>query len=96
MFRALEKTEFSSPGLRKQLDGRTIYLSRLLKPQNGLLLLSDFGEARIGPGPHDTDIMPAMYRAPEVLLRIQWSYQVDIWSVGLTVRERQEPCFFPL
>ena len=29
--------------------------------------------------------MPIMYRAPETLLYIQWSFPVDIWSVGLTV-----------
>ncbi|KAL2203243.1 hypothetical protein CC79DRAFT_1373390 [Sarocladium strictum] len=28
--------------------------------------------------------MPIMYRAPETLLYIQWSYPIDIWSVGLT------------
>ncbi|KIH86313.1 protein kinase domain-containing protein [Sporothrix brasiliensis 5110] len=55
-----------------------------MKPKVGPLLLSDFGEARLGPGPHAGDIMPIMYRAPETLLHIQWSYPVDIWSVGLT------------
>ena len=49
------------------------------------MLLSDFGEARIGPGPHAGDIMPLEYRAPETLLYVGWSYPVDIWSVGLTV-----------
>ncbi|KAG9252510.1 protein kinase [Emericellopsis atlantica] len=84
MFQKLEDNEFASPVPRKQCDGRTIYLSRLMKPKAGPLLLSDFGEARLGPGPHAGDIMPIMYRAPETLLRIQWSYPVDIWSVGLT------------
>ncbi|CRK42799.1 hypothetical protein BN1723_005422 [Verticillium longisporum] len=39
----------------------------------------------IGPGPHTGDIMPIMYRAPETLLHMPWSYPVDIWSVGLTL-----------
>ena len=47
--------------------------------------LTDFGEARIGPGPHGGDIMPVEYRAPEILHCMGWSYPVDIWSVGLTV-----------
>ena len=81
----LEEDEISKPVARKQLPDRTIYLSRLLKPEVGPLLLSDFGETRLGPGPHAGDIMPIKYRAPETLLRIQWSYPVDIWSVGLTV-----------
>lgn len=49
------------------------------------MLLSDFGEARIGPGPHAGDIMPLECRAPETLLYVGWSYPVDIWIVGLTV-----------
>lgn len=56
-----------------------------MKPKVGPLLLSDFGEVRLGAGPHAGDIMPIMYRAPETLLYVQWSYPVDIWSVGLTV-----------
>ncbi|KAF4469567.1 kinase domain-containing [Fusarium albosuccineum] len=84
LFKKLEDNEFSSPVPRKQLEDRVIYLSRLMKPKVGPLLLSDFGEVRLGPGPHAGDIMPIMYRAPETLLLIQWSYAVDIWSVGLT------------
>ena len=84
-FEKLEKAEMSNPVARKQLPDRTIYLSRIMKPKVGPLLLSDFGETKLGPGPHAGDIMPIMYRAPETLLHIQWSYPVDIWSVGLTV-----------
>ncbi|CAK7221889.1 hypothetical protein SCUCBS95973_004654 [Sporothrix curviconia] len=84
VFQQLEEAEFKSPVPRKQLGDRTIYLSRLMRPQVGPLLLSDFGETCLGPGPHAGDIMPIMYRAPETLLHIQWSYAVDIWSVGLT------------
>ncbi|GAB1316321.1 hypothetical protein MFIFM68171_06531 [Madurella fahalii] len=84
LFKALEDNEFSNPVPRKELSDRTIYFSRLMKPAVGPLLLSDFGEARLGPGPHAGDIMPLMYRAPETLLWIQWSYPVDIWGVGLT------------
>ncbi|KAI1132537.1 kinase-like domain-containing protein [Nemania abortiva] len=83
-FKKLEDDEFSNPVPRKEFPDRTIYFSRLMKPQVGPLLLSDFGEVRLGPGPHAGDIMPIMYRAPETILQIQWSYPVDIWSVGLT------------
>ncbi|KAL9949920.1 hypothetical protein ACHAQF_000171 [Verticillium nonalfalfae] len=84
MFQKLEDDEFARPVARKPYEDRTIYLSRLMKPKVGPLLLSDFGETRIGPGPHTGDIMPIMYRAPETLLHMPWSYPVDIWSVGLT------------
>ncbi|KAI1908253.1 hypothetical protein LOZ12_005457 [Ophidiomyces ophidiicola] len=85
LMQKLEKTEFSAPVRRKPISPtRTIYLSRLVRPDVGPMLLSDFGEARIGPGPHSGDIMPLEYRAPETLFCIDWNYPVDIWSVGLT------------
>ncbi|GCB17533.1 abhydrolase domain-containing protein C22H12.03 [Aspergillus awamori] len=68
---ALEHRELVSPVPRKPVSPtRTIYLSRLMRPQVGPMLLSDFGETRIGPGPHGGDIMPLEYRAPEILLHI--------------------------
>jgi serine/threonine protein kinase len=50
--------------------------------------LCDFGHARICP---DSElqtglIMPAQYRAPEVLLDMQWDFAVDLWSIGMLVR----------
>ncbi|KAJ4326722.1 hypothetical protein N0V84_002838 [Fusarium piperis] len=84
--RPLEDLEFSSPVARKTVSpSRTIYLSRLMRPKPGPMLLSDFGEARSGPGTHAGDIMPIQYRAPEAIMCISWSYPVDIWSIGLTV-----------
>ncbi|RAL06582.1 kinase-like protein [Aspergillus homomorphus CBS 101889] len=92
LLKTLEDKEFSSPVPRKQVSPtRTVYLSRLMRPTEGPMLLSDFGEARIGQGPHGGDIMPLEYRAPETLLCIGWSYPVDIWSVGLTAWDLLEP-----
>ena len=86
LLRRLEEREFSLPVPRKPVSpNRTIYLSRLMRPEVGPMQLTDFGEARIGPGPHGGDIMPVEYRAPEILHCMGWSYPVDIWSVGLTV-----------
>ncbi|KAM3475592.1 hypothetical protein MY8738_007318 [Beauveria namnaoensis] len=83
--RPLEDRQFTSPVSRKKVAGdRTIYLSQLMRPKPGPMLLSDFGEACSGPGPHAGDIMPIQYRAPEVIMCLKWSYAVDIWSVGLT------------
>ncbi|KAB8202354.1 kinase-like domain-containing protein [Aspergillus parasiticus] len=85
IMQSLAEREFTSPVSRKAVSPtRTIYPSRLMRPREGPMLLSDFGEARIGPGPHGGHIMPLEYRAPETLLYIVWSYPVDIWSVGLT------------
>ncbi len=35
------------------------------------------------------DIQPYVYRAPEVILDIPWSYPMDIWNVGVMVRYHQ-------
>ncbi|KAE8316887.1 kinase-like domain-containing protein [Aspergillus transmontanensis] len=92
IMQSLAEREFTSPVSRKAVSPtRTIYPSRLMRPREGPMLLSDFGEARIGPGPHGGDIMPLEYRAPETLLYIGWSYPVDIWSVGLTAWDPLEP-----
>ena len=29
--------------------------------------------------------MPDIYRAPEVILDMDWDYKVDIWNVGMVV-----------
>ncbi|EFR03858.1 CMGC protein kinase [Nannizzia gypsea CBS 118893] len=91
ILRALEDAEFKAPTPRKLVsESRTIYFSRIRKPREGPMLLADFGEARIGSGPHAGDVMPLQYRAPEVLLYRGWSYPIDIWSVGLTAWDMLE------
>ena len=34
--------------------------------------------------------MPDLYRAPEVLLVLPWGYPVDMWSIGVMVRDELE------
>ena len=48
-------------------------------------MLCDFGEARRGDVENGDDIQPEVYRAPEVILEMKWSYSVDIWNVGVMV-----------
>lgn len=48
-------------------------------------ILCDLGEARIGKAKHRGDIMPGVYRAPEVILEMEWDSKVDIWAVGVMV-----------
>ncbi|OGM44085.1 hypothetical protein ABOM_007279 [Aspergillus bombycis] len=82
-FSNVEEAEIKQPSPRKILTcGREIYLSQLLIPGNGLPLLSDFSEARFGNEDHNDDIMPHVYRAPEVVLNMNWDCKVDIWSVA--------------
>jgi serine/threonine protein kinase len=60
-------------------------MSRPVPRTNGQLVLSDFGSARYGQETYSGDIMPAVYRAPEVILGMEWSSAVDIWSTGVMV-----------
>lgn len=82
-----EKAEIESPSPQKVYDDRIIYASRKLGlPKSyGHPVLCDFGEARRGDIENQDDIQPEVYRAPEVILEMKWSYSVDIWNVGVMV-----------
>lgn len=83
-----EKEEQEHPSWRKVVDNHIIYTSRELSlPQNDLWgqpVLCDLGEARIGSY-HEGNIQPDIYKAPEVLFDMPWSYSADIWNVGAMV-----------
>lgn len=63
-------------------------MSRPVPFTNGLPILCDLGEARIDKDMHNGDIMPDIYRAPEVILGMNWATKVDIWAVGVMVGTR--------
>lgn len=73
------------PFPRKELPDRIIYVSQPMPFSRGLPSLTDFSEARFGDSMHTDLIMPNVYRAPEVILGMEWSYPVDIWSFAMTV-----------
>lgn len=84
-----EKDEQRHPSPRKVLDKNyTIYSSRKLSlPSNDLWgqpVLCDLGAARIGVS-HMGNIQPDIYKAPEVLFDMPWSFSADIWNVGVMV-----------
>ncbi|GLA91415.1 hypothetical protein AtubIFM61612_006265 [Aspergillus tubingensis] len=74
-------------------NGRPVYESRNdfgpLKKGVGLLRISDFGAAVFGNvlTPHNHDIQPQPFCAPEVLLKAGWSYSADIWNLGTVLWE---------
>ncbi|KAF5656260.1 CMGC SRPK kinase [Fusarium circinatum] len=81
--------EYNNPLPEKQLDDRTIYLSRnnfgpLTRP-TGIIQLVDFDlSVRSSPGKlHYGAIQGEQYRAPEVILNSGFSYSTDIWSLGV-------------
>ncbi|KAJ5789229.1 uncharacterized protein N7518_006240 [Penicillium psychrosexuale] len=86
-----EEAEVADPSPRKMLKDRTIYKSLGFFPKGGLPILADFGEARLGDEEHSDDIMPNAYRAPEVMLRSNWGYKVDIWNVAMVAWDIVSP-----
>ncbi|KAI9932522.1 hypothetical protein ASPWEDRAFT_101324 [Aspergillus wentii DTO 134E9] len=87
VFSDFEEEELQTPCPRKELDGRTIYISRDLRMPKayGAPVLCDFGSAMPGGIEHLEDIQPNIYRAPEVILEVPWTYSVDIWNVGCMI-----------
>ncbi|KAI1957057.1 hypothetical protein LOZ58_005979 [Ophidiomyces ophidiicola] len=86
VFTTFENAELQTPGPRKILKGRTIYMSRRIPLTERFPLITDFGEAHIIGDevklPWE-DIMPDVYRAPEIVLKMPWDNKVDIWSMGM-------------
>lgn len=80
-----EQYETENPCPRKELDDHTIYLSRPMPLTKGEPSITDLSEARFGGSTHTDRTMPNVYRAPEVILGLPWSYQVDIWGFGMVV-----------
>ena len=84
---SFEKAEMANPSPYKADGDRRIYLTRQMPTpkQPGYPILSDFGEARLGTVENDAKVQPELYRAPEVVLEMGWSYSIDIWSLGCLV-----------
>jgi serine/threonine protein kinase len=85
------RTKKTDPSPRKVDGDYTVYLSRPFHRKKGwsgygMPLLSGFGEARQG-NVHDGLIQPDIYRAPEVILGMNWTSKVDIWNIGVLVSE---------
>lgn len=81
----MEEDEISNPAPRKQLCDRTIYATRAMPLTSGEPNLADLGEARFAKEKQTGLIMPSVYRAPEVMLGMNWDNKVDIWALGQMV-----------
>jgi serine/threonine-protein kinase SRPK3 len=92
VFEEFENMEMNNPSPRKEVDGRLIYVSRALAiPKKfGLPVLCDLGNAMSGEEEHLEDVQPDIYRAPEIILEVPWSYPIDIWNAGCMVRTSSE------
>ncbi|KAK0654259.1 SRSF protein kinase 2 [Lasiodiplodia hormozganensis] len=89
VFEEFEQTQLEQPTPRKELDGAIVYRSRKFgfTENPGGPVLCDLGSAvPLDDGvEHREDIQPDVYRAPEVILDIPWTYSADIWNVGCMV-----------
>ncbi|KAE8162112.1 kinase domain protein [Aspergillus tamarii] len=69
-------------------NNHIIYTSRKLSLLRndlwGQPVLCDLGEARIGNS-YKGNIQPDIYKAPEVLFDMPWSFSADIWNVGVMI-----------
>lgn len=81
------QAELKTPSPRKIVNGLPVYASRRfdLPKVFGRAVLSDFGSAVRGDERRNHDAQPDVYRSPEVMLKTDWSYPVDIWNVGVMV-----------
>ncbi|PYI29535.1 kinase domain protein [Aspergillus indologenus CBS 114.80] len=81
------QAELTNPSPRKFVNGLPVYASRRfdLPRVFGRAVLSDFGSAVRGDEKRNHDAQPNVYRSPEVMLKTDWSYPVDIWNVGAMV-----------
>jgi serine/threonine-protein kinase SRPK3 len=85
VFESFEKMASTNPVPMKELPELIIYVSQPMPLTKELPFLTDLSEARFGSSTHTGLIMPNVYRAPEVILGMEWGYFVDIWSFGMTV-----------
>lgn len=53
-----------------------------------MAILADFGHALVTEEGSKKNAQPDAYRAPEVLIGVQWGYSVDIWEPGLPGESR--------
>ncbi|EEH04351.1 protein kinase [Histoplasma capsulatum G186AR] len=81
------KAEMENPSPRKFINGIPVYASRRFELPKifGRVVLSDFGSAVRGDERRNHDAQPNVYRSPEVMLKTEWSYPIDIWNVGVMI-----------
>lgn len=83
------KQELETPSPREQVGDSVVYASRQFGwPSGGEPVLCDFGSAEKGDAAHTRNAGPDLYRSPEVMLKVPWSYSIDIWSIGVLVSFR--------
>ncbi|KAF6758026.1 CMGC/SRPK protein kinase [Ephemerocybe angulata] len=82
-----EQDELEHPTPRKETGGRIIYQSRELQIPSRFSepVLCDLGSSVWGEEEHREDVQPDVYRSPEVILGVPWSYEIDVWNIGCAI-----------
>ena len=85
---AFEESQIAHPVPSKDAGDRTIYPSGALQMPTGShdVQLGDYASSVWGDEENSDLAQPNLYRAPEVILRQNWSYSADIWNLGCIVR----------
>ncbi|KAK3326181.1 putative serine/threonine protein kinase [Apodospora peruviana] len=80
----LVQEEWGDPAPRKVTQtGNYIYGPRSPDiPDDGIPIICDLGDAHFGDGPFTTEVMPDLFRAPEIILHIPSTEKIDIWGFG--------------
>lgn len=73
-FERFEREAREQPMPRKELSDHTVYVSQPMLLTKGATKLSDFSEARFHSDQNTDRVMPDVFRAPEVVLGVPWSY----------------------
>lgn len=87
IFEYFVTAELENPSPLEFIDGSPVYMSRRLNLPRafGEPVLGDFGSAVHGDINHTGNAQPLVYRSPEVMLKMPWSYPVDVWNLGCMV-----------
>jgi hypothetical protein len=83
----VEQAEIDEPSPRKVLADRTNHLSYTMPMTYGQAVITDFGAARLREAgqKHADDVMPGVFRAPEIIAGMGWDSSIYLWSVALLV-----------
>lgn len=81
----IEEDEIDEPSARKVYKDESIFLTRQVYTEVGDPKIIDLGEARYGQDSYVEEVMPDLYRGPEVLLGLPWDGKIDIWALGLMI-----------
>ncbi|KAH6663297.1 putative serine/threonine protein kinase [Plectosphaerella plurivora] len=86
-FYEVVEDEWASPSAVKIDKGRIVYTttSMDIPDDPGSPVIADFGDAQFGEDEYTVEVMPDLYRAPEIILGIAWDEKIDIWAFGLMV-----------